>query len=226
MSITVLTSKPIADDSPDHLHPHGVARDNSVHRPINAKLYELIPAQQVRLLDLGCAGGGFVKSVIDDGGFAVGIEGSDYNRVRNRAEWATIPGNLFTADATEPFRVRRRYDDHLPLADSISFNIITAWEFFEHIHISKLKAVMNNIRWHLAPDGFVFGSISEVPYTWNGVDFHQTVRPRHWWLTIFAELGWRHRADIEDHFGDEWVRGPHSAQPVPQSFPFALSLIT
>lgn len=223
--ISVRTAKPIADDSPDHLHPHGVARDNSAHSEFNRLLYELIPAKDVRLLDLGCAGGGFVKSILDDGGFAVGIEGSDYNKVRNRAGWATIPGNLFTADATEPFRVET-CNPEFGSCSHPKFNIVTAWEFFEHIQMSKLKAVMENIRAHLVPDGFVFGSICEFPYVVNGVELHQTVRPRHWWLTIFAELGWRHRADLEDHFGDEWVRGPHSAQPVPKSFPFALSLMT
>src|SRR5262249_488147 len=96
------TSKPVAYDSPDHLGPVGTANDNTTNPRFNRKLFAYLP--DVRLLDIGCAGGGLVKSIIDDGGFAVGIEGSDYSKQRRRAEWATIPDRLFTADAAGAFR--------------------------------------------------------------------------------------------------------------------------
>ncbi len=73
--IVVHTSKPIALDSPDHLVPLGTRQDNSVNRAFNRKLRTLIP--QPRVLDLGCAGGGMVASFLDEGDFAVGVEGSD-----------------------------------------------------------------------------------------------------------------------------------------------------
>ena len=37
----------------------------------------VLAASPLRVLDIGCAGGGFVRSLIDDGHFAVGLEGSD-----------------------------------------------------------------------------------------------------------------------------------------------------
>ena len=100
MNIMVHADRRIARDSNDHIYPHGVKRDNSVNSGFNQKLYELVPADQVRLLDLGCAGGGLVRSILEDGGLAVGVEGSDYSQQIGRAEWATIPGHLHLADIT------------------------------------------------------------------------------------------------------------------------------
>jgi len=214
--ITVQTSKPIATDSPDHIQPFGTARDNSVHAVFNQKLYRLIRSHEVRLLDLGCAGGGLVRSILDDGGFAVGIDGSDYSRVRRRAEWPVIPGNLFTADITEPFGV-------LEDGEAAEFGVITAWEFLEHIREDRLPQVFANVRQHLATNGIFLGSISEIHDIHNGLDMHQTVRPRRWWGDRFFEAGFQLRPDLIEHFGDDWIRGPNSAQAVEPSFPFAVS---
>jgi 2-polyprenyl-3-methyl-5-hydroxy-6-metoxy-1,4-benzoquinol methylase len=77
--IRVVTDKPVALDSPDHLHPWGTTRDNSVNLAFNRRLSWWIPASMLRVLDLGCAGGEFVKSILDLGGISIGIEGSDYS---------------------------------------------------------------------------------------------------------------------------------------------------
>ncbi len=219
--IGVHTAKPVALDSPDHLVPRGTMNDNSVHQPFNELLYKIIPAHQIRLLDLGCAGGGFVKSILDDGGFAVGIEGSDYSKVRGRAEWATIPDHLFTADITEPFHVELKEDDSDCCTYDCSsncFNVITAWEFFEHIATNRLDQVMDNIKQHLDMDGLVIGSISPCHDLNYGVALHQTVQPGPWWDWFFRQRGFISCPDLQNHFGDDWVRGPKSAQPVPLSF--------
>ena len=215
--ISVITSKPVALESPDHIRPYGTAQDNSVHAEFNRRLYELVPAAELRLLDLGCAGGGFVKSVLDDGGFAVGIEGSDWSLLRRRAEWATIPGNLVTADLTSRM-------DILVGGHVAEFDVITAWEFLEHIAGDGLPAVFANVRRHAATGTLFLGSIGTHADVQGGVSLHQTVRPRAWWLDTFAAFGWTHHPDIEAHIGDHWLRGPHSAQPVPGSFFFAMGL--
>src|SRR4051794_1825047 len=126
-TITIETQKPVAYDSPDHIQPVGTALDNSTSRRFNRKLFDYIPPREVRLLDIGCSGGGQVKSILDDGGFAVGIEGSDYSRKKKRAEWATIPGHLFTADVTVPFTLSE--EDGAGGRSPLRFNVITAWEF-------------------------------------------------------------------------------------------------
>src|SRR3990167_2627697 len=102
--LKVETDYPVALDSPDHLEPWGTKQDNSVNKRFNKKLIKLF-GHTPNVLDLGCAGGGFVRSIIKQGGLAVGIEGSDYSKKIKRAEWAKIPDNLFTADITKPFKL-------------------------------------------------------------------------------------------------------------------------
>lgn len=58
----VNTEKPVAYDSPDHLAPWGTGRDNSVDHRFNGKLINWILPYDLRLLDLGCSGGGQVRS--------------------------------------------------------------------------------------------------------------------------------------------------------------------
>jgi hypothetical protein len=199
--ITIHTAKPIALDSIDHRFPAGTRDDNSVNRAFNWRLYDRIPPRDVRLLDIGCAGGGLVKSILDDGGFAVGIEGSDYCQARHRHEWATIPWNLFTADATAPFELLG------PGIRPLTFNVITAWEFWEHITEPDIAGVARNLLLHSAPDAFFIGSVSSVSWQAAGIEYHATTRPKPWWIATFTSLGFAHRPDIESFFGPALVRG-------------------
>lgn len=200
--IILETNKPVAYDSPDHLRPHGTAANNSTSLLYNKKLFAYLPAPSIALLDVGCAGGGFVKSVQDAGGFAVGLEGSDYSQRNKRAEWATIPDSLFTADVTEPFQFyREESDSRAPL----KFNVITAWEVFEHIAEDKLAAMFVNFEKHLAPGGIVMASIAD----WDDPEeLHQTVHSRDWWIAELAKFGFRDEPVIVDYFYEDWVRGP------------------
>src|ERR1051326_885324 len=193
------TSKPVAYDSPDHLGPWGTAHDNTKNPRFNRKLFAYIT--DVRLLDIGCSGGGLVKSIIDDGGFAVGIEGSDYSKIRKRAEWATIPTRLFTADATVRFTL---LDDS---GDTLLFNVVTAWEFFEHIDEEGLPGVIDNIKRHLAPKGIVLASIALYEEVVGGFRLHQTVQEKSWWIKMFAEHGLARQEKLESYFNFDMVRG-------------------
>lgn len=208
----ILTSHPIAESSPDHIHPKGTATDNTVSPSFNWKIFSLVPG--VRLLDLGCAGGGLVASIIRDGGFAAGVEGSDYSRKISRAEWATIPGNLFTADITYPFSLE---DDD---GDPVLFDVITAWEVLEHIQEDRIEAVMKNADRNLVPDGLFICSISRMNDCWQGYEYHATVQEKGWWTEKMAALGWRERPDVEEFIHPDWVRGPMHGM---NSFPLVVS---
>lgn len=73
------TDHPVAISSNDTKYPRGSKNDNSIVPRFNHKLYQFLGVQtRLRVLDLGCAGGGFVRSLIDDGHLAVGLDGSDY----------------------------------------------------------------------------------------------------------------------------------------------------
>ena len=72
----LLTEKTVALSSTDHLSPRGAIRDNTVHRPFNRALHRVMAEPKpLHVLDLGCAGGGFVRSLLEDGDVAVGIKG-------------------------------------------------------------------------------------------------------------------------------------------------------
>jgi len=208
-SIRIETNKPVAIDSPDHKQPWGTARDNSVNASFNKKLLWWIPTTRLRVLDLGCAGGGFVKSILDKGSFAVGIEGSDYSKRRSRAEWETIPNYLFTADITEPFNLFQI--DKEGHEDPMRFNVITLWEVIEHIHEDKLGDVFENVARHLLPHGVVILSISPNEEMIQGVKLHQTVKGKEWWIRKFLELGFMHHEQTLHYFRDDFVRGGSNA---------------
>jgi SAM-dependent methyltransferase len=208
----------VAYDSPDHLQPYGTAQDNTTNCRFNSKLLQYIPPDGLKLLDIGCAGGGLVKSILDEGGFAVGIEGSDYSQKIGRAEWATIPGRLFTADATEPFALFE--ESPQGGRQPLHFNVVTAWEFFEHIGEPRLAGVVDNIKRHLARGGVVLASIATDPCDHLGVSFHQTVREQPWWVATFARLGLDRRPEVERYFHYDWLRGSPDFGP---SFTIALT---
>jgi len=217
--VEIATSKPVAVDSLDHLHAWGTKRDNSKNLKFNNKLFRWIPLEKVRVLDIGCSGGGFVRTVHDAGAFAVGIEGSDYSKVRARAEWKNIPERLFTADATAPFRI---YDRARGSEDqSLKFSVITAWEFIEHIEEDRLQAVFTNIDRHLGESGVVLMSVSPNDDIIDGVNLHRTVRPSGWWMERIGEFGFTHHPDVVAYFSpNNWIRYEENA---PGSFHLALT---
>lgn len=199
MTLRISTKHPIAVDSIDHQFPSGTMRDNSQNLAFNRKVWDLgIP---VRVLDLGCSGGAMVRTFLEQGGFAVGVEGSDYSRNLKRAEWGTIPEHLFTADITKPFRL---LNGNRP----VTFTVITAWEFFEHIPEDRLDGVFANIDRHLAPEGLLVVSIATCADVWEGHVYHATVQPHTWWEGRLNAAGYSRDVGLTEHFDPDWVRGP------------------
>lgn len=201
---TVVTDYPVALESNDHTTPHGTANDNSRWPEFNRKLYKLYNTDQISVLDLGCAGGGFVKDCLDDGHLAVGLEGSDYSKNMNRAEWAKIPNNLFTCDITKPYQVL--YND-LP----VEFDAITGWELLEHIPEPDLDEMITQFKKHLSPKGLAIFSISPNQEFW-----HVCVHDREWWLSRFLKHNLICREVLVGYFDPDWIRGP--LQEAPNSF--------
>lgn len=214
----VHTNKPVAIDSPDHITPHGTKNDNSKNIMFNMKVDSLYARDPLWILDLGCSGGGFIKSCIEDGHHGVGLEGSDYSKKHKRAEWATIPNNLFTCDITAPFRITATENGE---ETDARFDLITSWECLEHIRSDDLPQVCENIKAHLKPHGLFIGSISSNEEIIDGTVLHQSVHPQEWWLDLFRKHGLIHHPDIVAYFGNDWIRGPR--QFAPRSWHVALS---
>lgn len=214
-ALDIETDHPVAHDSPDHSTPWGTARDNSRSQAFNARLINLIPSSRLSLLDLGCSGGGAVRSLIEQGFLAAGVEGSDYSQRRVRAEWANIPDFLFTADITKPFRI---LSDTEP--SGVRFGVVTMWEVIEHIAEADLLPLFRNIDAHLAPNGVLILSVSPNSDVIDGQELHQTVEGRPWWTEKFHALGWTDHPTILAWFGNDLVRWEANA---PNSFHFVLS---
>ncbi len=194
----------VADDSADCRLPRGARNDNSTNPKFNQKLYSLFNYKQdLALLDLGCSGGGLVKSVLDDGFTAVGLEGADICKRLQRAEWGTIPLHLFTCDITRPFSLETPGNSCRFL-----FDVITMWEVLEHIPRENLPGLIDNIHGNLKPSGLFIASVDMAPDenpNCNAV-YHHTLEDRKWWTEQLARAGFdpveNHGFRIED-----WVRG-------------------
>lgn len=205
--VIVKAQRPVAYLSPDHLMPWGTRRDNSKNRRFNEKLYALYQQQrrQLKILDLGCAGGGFVKDCLDDGCLAIGLEGSDYSRKYCRAEWASIPNFLFTCDITGDFDIFVESTDG---SGRLIFDVVTAWEVMEHIAEADLSKLAANVYKHLSPGGLWIMSISPNEEVINGIKLHQTVKPKSWWVEKFKQLGFEHLEEYVRYFNGQFIRGP------------------
>jgi SAM-dependent methyltransferase len=213
MKIEVVTDFPVALDSPDHTHPWGTTHDNHCNLNFNERLRQLMPDWAVSVLDLGCAGGRFVKTLLDENHFAVGIEGSDFSKRMNRSEWCEIPDNLHTADIAKPFQVQVN-------GTPVLFGVVTLWDVIEHLKRVDLPMLFSNINAHLIPGGIVILSVSPNEEAPHGVPLHQTVEGKAWWLNTFRSLGWQSHPGLVGHFGEQMVRTQRDA---PGSFYFVLS---
>ena len=117
-----------------------------------------------------------VKDFIDAGHDAIGIEGSDYSLRNKRAEWATIPDHLTTADITKPFFI---------VTDGVTgqCDIITAWDVLEHIHENDLGVLIANIRNNLKTGGLFVASVA----TFEDHPHHVTLKEKDWWINLFKK---------------------------------------
>ncbi|MGO9681713.1 MAG: class I SAM-dependent methyltransferase [Beijerinckiaceae bacterium] len=199
----VETGRPIAIQSSDHKWPRGAAFDNSSNRNFNLKLYTFFNFRpDLRVMDLGCSGGGFVKSFLEDGYTAVGLEGSDWSKKLRSGEWDTCPHHLLTCDITSPFHVSEGG------GTPMTFHCITAWEVLEHIPTVKLPVLIDNIADHLAADGIFVASVDTAPDSnpVTGAVYHVTLQPKSWWLAQFAKAG---LVECEHHLFTtrDYVRG-------------------
>ena len=198
------TAHPGAPHTPDSIHPWGAVNDNSICLRFNVRLAQLFPDRpRLSVLDLGCAGGGFVRSLLDDGHFAVGLEGCETPKLLRLGEWGTIPKHLFSCDVTKPFRLSEQ-----GTGTPLRFHAITMWEVMEHIPEADLPQLAANVSEHLTDDGVWVCSVSTVPdpNPDAGTDYHSTVRPEEWWMRRFAELGF---TSVRNHpIGRyDWLRG-------------------
>ena len=205
INIKLVCDSDLAYDSPDHISPRGTMQDNSTNPRFNRKVYRLLDKvkRQIRVLDMGCSGGGFIRECNNDGCLAIGLEGSDYSEKHRRAEWAIIPEFLFTCDIGKNFKL---FKDN----EHIKFNLITSWEYLEHINPEDVDTLIKNIKNNLLDDGIFIASLSNFPDICNGIDLHQSKHPKKWWYNKFKEHGLYERKELYGYFNNQYVRGGKS----------------
>ena len=185
--IFLVAKKTLAIDSNDHLYPRGTKNDNSRSPRFVRATEKYFGLKRLSHLDLGCSGGGLVLDFLLFGHLSVGIEGSDYSYKEGRAEWRTIPQNLFIADITEDFfYVNKNNNKH-------KFDIITCWEVLEHIPEEKLNGLFANIRNNLKEEGIFVASIATFDdYDENiNIHWHLTIKDKEWWFKYFDSQGFK-----------------------------------
>lgn len=208
MRIKIITDHPVAYTSPDYIMPWGTKKDNSVNLRFNTKLYNLYPGKFLRILDLGCSGGGAIHSFINNGHLGIGLEGSDYSKKMQRAAWPIISRFLHTCDITKPFEI---IDEEI--SEKIIFDVVTAWEVMEHIAENDIGLLADNVKKHLAPDGLWIMSVSHDEEIVGGVRLHQSVFPKNWWVDKFEKLGFKHHENLVSYFNNQFVRGRKYGAP-------------
>jgi SAM-dependent methyltransferase len=207
LKLILKAEREVAFDSPDHLMPWGTRFNNSTNLRFLTKVCNLFPPQVVpKILDMGCAGGLFVKDCLDAGCLAMGVEGSDYSRRFRRAEWRSIPEFLFTCDITRDFQIELETPGKP--AEPVQFDVVTSWEVMEHIAETDLPRLFANVKRHLAPAGIWIMSVASTPEVINGVSLHQTVQQKPWWIEKLKASGLEHREEYIAYFNTQWVRGP------------------
>lgn len=147
----------------------------------------------LRLLDLGCGGGYFVRDCLDAGIEAYGIEGSSWSRDHNRGAWPALKGQLHVGDITQPWPVEHS-----------EFDVITAWEVIEHLEMSKVGIFLDLVKRHLAPNGMFIASTTNRPDVVRGVNLHQTMWTKEQWKAAIENAGLRVNPKMVRFFHPQW----------------------
>ena len=188
--IRLETNYPVAIESPDHIVPVGTVDDNTTDIDYINAVKNYFDNKQIRVLDLGCAGGQLISDFISRGDVGVGLEGSTNARERGAGKhnWDQHGDkNLFTVDLSKPYQL---YEDD----KKMQFDFITTWEVVEHIAEEDLKTFFEQINNHLKDDGVFCCSVSVVPDDVGWVDGkflrrHQSVFNSVKWINLLFDCG-------------------------------------
>jgi len=80
------------------------------------------------------------------------------------------------------------------------------WEVIEHIKQSKLNDVFQNVKKHLSPGGIFILSVSPISDVVDGVELHQTIKPKSWWDKKIKEYGFINNPWVLDYLGTDLLR--------------------
>lgn len=194
--ISIRTNYPLALDSDDHHYPDGVHLDNHFNLGFAASVEQHFQNQKIKLLDLGCAGGGLVAGMINRGHTAVGLEGSDHclnlkPEVINKLgklpagyeNWKNYANkNLFTCDITYDYEI-------LNNNTLMQFDLITCFDVMEHFYEERIDKFLEMVVRHLKPNGIfaaniaLFSVVKDKILEEGHVEYHKSLFPPEKWYS-------------------------------------------
>lgn len=189
-NIKVKTEYPGAFDSLDHLYPVGSINDNFTSHGLLGDVSDYFGVNNtIAMLDLGCAGGQFVRDFVEQGDIAVGLEGSNTALGGSgKGNWKKYHNkNLFLCDIGKPFEI-------LNNGELLQFDFVHSEEVFEHIPEENIDCLLQNIKKHMKDNSVCLFGISIVTSIHtlkdgSTVDLHVTNKPADWWIGKFNNNG-------------------------------------
>jgi len=150
----VVTKHPWCVSSADFLQPIGAVNDDTTNNEYINTIEEHFQGKKISSLELGCAGGQIVADLINHGHDAYGLEGTPYPLELGRPAWSQYYNTrLFHCDLSKPFRL---LDEQ---GEDYQFDLISHWEFLEHLPTDCLKYFHAKLYLHLKDEGVVLCGI-------------------------------------------------------------------
>jgi hypothetical protein len=200
----VITDFEYCYDSPDYKDPIGAKYDDTTNIQYILDIEKYFDNKKLTTLELGCAGGRIVMDLIKRGHNSYGLEGTPYPREISRPAWVNYyKKNLFNCDLSKPFQL---LDDN---GKPMQFDLISHWEFLEHISTNALDNLLLTLCSYLKPDGIMLCGISPYGPTTNGrkfdVEHHQSCFfKEEWEEKYFNKLFTSHPYPFEGKLRVDW----------------------
>lgn len=180
----VITDFEYCYDSPDYKKPIGAPHDDTTNLNYILDIENYFGNKKLTTLELGCAGGRIVMDLIERGHNSYGLEGTPYPRELGRPAWVKYyKKNLFNCDLSKPFKL---LDDN---DNPMQFDLISHWEFLEHIPTPALDGLLSTLHSYLKPDGIILCGISPYGPTTHGeqfdVEHHQSCFFKEEWEELY-----------------------------------------
>ena len=164
------------------------------NKEFNRLAYSLFDKEDIFILELGSGDGNFINDCVEDAKNAVGLDGFWILDKFKPGRWALLPNNLFSCDVCRLFTM-------LFCGVAVKFDLITSFEFMEHLFEEDVDGTIMNIADHLKDTGYYICSIST-----RNCDGHFCIRDREWWLAKFEKYNLIETQEFYSKFDNKYLR--------------------
>lgn len=185
-----------------HLHPTDSDSNGDRKVALISRFLHWIPRKFLSVLDVGCADGKFVWSLVREGIYSVGLDQADFSSINGYGEWEAIPVCLVSANLNEPYRISLSCEDEgMPneAKNALTFSIITASRLQIGLKPSDIQQYFSNIDLHLIPNGVVIAFIEQRAGDLLNQSEENFPRGIDAWISLLGKLGWKHHGEIVEY---------------------------